>query len=30
MLISFFSVLASPVLLILYGILVYRAWKART
>ena len=30
MLISFFSVLASPVLLILYGVLVYRAWKYRT
>ena len=30
MLISIFSVLASPVLLILYGVLVYRAWKART
>jgi hypothetical protein len=30
MLISFFSLLASPVLLILYGMLVYRAKKGRT
>jgi hypothetical protein len=30
MLISFFSLLASPVLLILYGMLVYRARKGRT
>lgn len=30
MLISFFSVIASPVMLILYAVLVYRAWKRPT